>query len=82
MSVNTQQKTIHQLPENGFLKLTTIIKVPGSENPPLIPVSRSSWLAGVKSGRYPKPVKLGARSIAWKVSDIRTLIEKLGEVAQ
>lgn len=81
MSQDTQQKTIHQFPENGFIKLTTIVKVPGSENPPLIPVSRSSWLAGVKSGIYPKPVKIGSRSIAWRVSDIRSLIEKLGEVA-
>ena len=28
----------------------------------LIPVSRSAWWAGCKSGRYPKPVKLGPRN--------------------
>jgi hypothetical protein len=26
---------------------------------------------GVKSGRFPKPVKLSARCIAWKAEDIR-----------
>ena len=35
----------------------------------------SPW-AGVKAGRYPKPVKLGPRITAWRVEDIRTLIEK------
>ena len=30
----------------------------------LFPVSRSSWYTGIKSGIYPKPVKLGPRSVA------------------
>lgn len=41
------------------------------------PVSRSSWLQGVKDGRYPKPVKIGARAVAWKSSDIAALIASL-----
>lgn len=41
------------------------------------PVSRSAWLAGVKAGRYPPPVRLSARSVAWRASDIRSLIEAL-----
>ena len=40
-----------------------------------IPVSKSTWWAGIKSGRYPKPVKLGPRITAWRVEDIRALIE-------
>jgi predicted DNA-binding transcriptional regulator AlpA len=40
-----------------------------------VPVGRSTWWAGVKSGRFPKPVKLGPRTTAWKVEDIRALIE-------
>jgi prophage regulatory protein len=43
--------------------------------PPIIPVSKSSWWAGVKSGRYPKPIKLGPRTTAWRVDDIRRLID-------
>lgn len=39
-----------------------------------VPVSRSSWFAGVKSGRYPKPVQLGARAVAWRAEDIRNLV--------
>lgn len=41
--------------------------------PALIPVSRTTWWAGVKAGRYPQPVKLGARCVAWKTSDILAL---------
>lgn len=39
-----------------------------------IPVSRSGWWAGVASGRYPAPVKLSTRCVAWRSADIRALI--------
>ncbi len=67
---------MHHLPETGFLRLPNIIGNPEA-NPPipaLIPVKKSCWWAGVKSGRFPKPVKLGPRVTAWKVEDIRALI--------
>lgn len=41
------------------------------------PVSRSAWLDGVRSGIYPAPVKIGVRAVAWRLSDIRTLIASL-----
>ena len=71
------------LQETGFIKLPAIIGNPKSEPPiqPLIPISRTSWLDGVKSGKFPKPVKLGARSVAWKAEDIRALVERLGGAA-
>jgi len=40
-----------------------------------IPVSRSTWYAGIKSGLYPAPVKLGARVAAWRCCDINKLAE-------
>jgi prophage regulatory protein len=61
----------HHLPQSGFVRLSAII---GPGRP--IPVSRSTWWEGVRQGRYPKPVKLGPRIPAWRVEDIRTLIEK------
>jgi len=39
-----------------------------------IPVGRSTWWAGVKDGRFPKPVKLGPRITVWRAQDIRALI--------
>lgn len=59
-----------ELPEMGFLRLPSIIAPSGP-----IPVSKSTWWAGVKDGRFPKPVKLGPRITVWRVQDIRTLIE-------
>lgn len=58
-----------QLPSTGFVRLPGILAPIGP-----IPVSKSTWWAGIKDGRYPKPVKLGPRITAWRVEDIRALI--------
>ncbi len=67
--------TNRSLPEIGFIRLSQIVGDPKAELPAIIPVSRSTWWAGVKSGLYPKPVKLGPRITAWRVEDIRKLID-------
>jgi predicted DNA-binding transcriptional regulator AlpA len=64
--------SIHALPETGFLRLPQVLS--------LIPVSKSTWWAGVKSGRYPKPVKLGERITAWRAEDISALIVALASL--
>ncbi|WP_018147808.1 helix-turn-helix transcriptional regulator [Henriciella marina] len=61
---------ISELPETGFLRLKSILAPYGP-----IPVSKSTWWAGVKDGRFPQPKKLGARVTVWRVEDIRELIE-------
>lgn len=67
------------LPETGFVRLPQIVgRKPTLSDPgvpALFPVSASTWWAGVRSGRFPKPVKLGERITAWRVEDIRALIE-------
>ena len=71
---------MNQLPETGFLRLPQIIGDSKSEPPipPIIPVKKSCWWAGVKSGRFPKPVKIGnGRGTFWRVEDIRALIESV-----
>jgi prophage regulatory protein len=55
--------------ELGFLRLPQVLK--------LIPVSRSTWWAGVASGRFPKSRKIGPRTTVWRVKDIHTLLEEL-----
>jgi prophage regulatory protein len=54
----------------GFQRLPSVLQ--------RIPVSKSTWWAGVKSGRFPRPVKLGPRITAWRDEDIDRLIEELG----
>lgn len=66
---------MNQLPPIGFLRLPQIIGDPDAKPPipPLIPVKKSCWWDGVKTGRFPKPVKFG-RCTMWRVEDIKTLI--------
>lgn len=72
-----------QLPQTGYLRLPQIVGDAKAEPPipAIIPVSKSTWWAGVKAGRYPKPVKLGPRITAWRVEDIRALIESAAKAA-
>lgn len=69
------------LPDTGFLRISQIVGRPADPGknqpaiPGIIPVCRSTWWAGVRSGRYPKPVKIGERCTAWRAEDIRALIE-------
>lgn len=71
---------MNNLPTTGFLRLHQIIGDKRVEPPTtaIIPVSKSTWWAGVASGRYPQPVKIGSRCTAWRVEDIRSFIEKGG----
>ena len=69
---------MNQLPQTGFLRLSQILGNSKAGIPPLIPVSRSCWFDGVKSGRFPKPVKIGnGRASFWRVEDIRALVESV-----
>jgi predicted DNA-binding transcriptional regulator AlpA len=63
----------HDIPETGFLRLAQVLSV--------IPIGKTSWWEGVKSGRFPKPVKLTRRCTAWRAEDIRTLIKTLSNPA-
>ncbi|RII28907.1 MAG: transcriptional regulator [Geobacter sp.] len=69
--------TKHSLPETGFVRLTQIIGNPKATPPipAIIPVSKSSWWAGVKTGRFPTPIKLGPRTTCWDVRAIRDFIQ-------
>lgn len=60
-----------QIPATGFLRLKTVLE--------FIPISEAGWYAGVKEGRFPKPVKIGLRASAYRAEDIIALIKRLGE---
>lgn len=70
--MKTQTKPL-ALPATGFVRLPQVLAI--------FPVGRTTWLEGVKSGKYPKPVKLGERTVAWKVSDIQKLIASFNQGA-
>lgn len=57
-------------PKTGFVRLSAILAPNGP-----IPVSKSTWWQGVKTGRFPKPRKLGPRTTVWLAEDILALFE-------
>ena len=60
------------LPDTGFLRLPEVLK--------FIPVGKTVWYEGMKTGRFPVGVRLAEKCVAWRAEDIRALIEKLGGV--
>lgn len=63
----TQQVQPHK--EQGFYRLPEVLQ--------MIPVSKSSWWAGIASGKYPKGCKISERTTAWRVEHIHALIDEL-----
>ena len=59
------------LPDDALLREKQILHPKGP-----VPVSHSTWWAGVRAGRFPQPVRLGPRTTAWRVGDIRALLRE------
>ena len=59
-----------EFPTTGLVRLSSILAPAGP-----VPISRSAWWAGVRTGRYPKAIKLGPRTTAWRAEDIHKLID-------
>ena len=57
------------LPVEGFVRLSLILMI--------FPFGKTTWWKGIKEGRFPAPVKLGPRTTAWRVEDIRALIANM-----
>ena len=69
MKNQSSKAQFQTLPSEGFVRLPQVLQVMG--------VCKSTWWNGVRSGKFPQPVKLGPRTTAWRVADIRQLIENL-----
>lgn len=72
MTKKTSVDEFPQLPPTGFVRLPVILAV--------FPVGKSTWWAGVRDGRFPPAVKLGPRTTAWRVEDVRQLLERLNAI--
>lgn len=72
MQTETDSGSVEKATKTGeaLLRLREVLAPHGP-----IPVSKSTWWAGVRTGRYPKPVKLGPRITAWRKADIDALID-------
>jgi len=59
-----------EFPKTGLVRVKQILAPIGP-----IPVSKSTWWAGVKDGRFPQPIKLSPNTTVWRVEEIRALFE-------
>ena len=66
---------------NGFIRISHIIGDPRRGIKPTIPVSRATWYAGVRSGKYPKPIRLSEGVSVWRASDIDNLCQQIEQQA-
>jgi predicted DNA-binding transcriptional regulator AlpA len=55
------------LPETGFIRLPQVLQ--------FIPFSKSTLWKKCSEGSFPRPVKLGPRTTAWRCEDVRRYIE-------
>jgi prophage regulatory protein len=62
-----RQPNLSSVPREGLLRLHQVLQV--------IPISKSTWYAGIKSGKYPEPIKLGGKLSFWKAEDIWRLAD-------
>lgn len=69
MPATVQSSPAPVLPETGFLRLADVLK--------LVPVCKTAWYNGVRSGEFPQPVALGKRARGYRVEDVRALIDRL-----
>jgi prophage regulatory protein len=64
---------VKAIPESGFSRLKDIVGNPRAGKEGYFPISAATWWRGVREGRYPKPVKLSARTTAWENAKLRQL---------
>ena len=62
------------IPTYGFLRLPQILAI--------IPISKSAWWEGCRTGRFPKPVKLGPRTTVWRAEEIVAFIGSIGQMQE
>ena len=62
--------TMTTITKVGFLRLPQVLQ--------LVPISKSAWWEGCKTGRFPKPVKLGPRTTVWRAEEIVEFIDRIG----
>ncbi|MDL2259448.1 AlpA family phage regulatory protein [Deltaproteobacteria bacterium OttesenSCG-928-K17] len=68
------ERIITPLPHEGFVRLPQVLHVLG--------IGKTTFWEGIKTGRFPAPLKLGPRTSVWKVEDIRNLITRIAEKGQ
>lgn len=56
-------------PESILLTLEEVLAV--------VRVSRATWLRGVRAGIYPQPVRVSARKVFWRATDVERMLQNM-----
>ncbi|MCF7995188.1 MAG: hypothetical protein K9L32_00355 [Chromatiaceae bacterium] len=59
-----QETNLSALPDDALVTFENGVKQ-------MVPVSKSNWMYGCKTGRYPAPTKIGPRLNAWRMGTLR-----------
>ena len=65
---NSNREHSSQLDEFRLIRLPEVLHVCG--------ISRSALYEMIARGDFPRPVRIGSRSVGWRLRDIRTWIDK------
>ena len=68
-SIKNQKLISLPLPQEGFVRLPQVLHVLG--------IGKTTFWDGIRKGHYPAPIKIGSKIAAWRVQDIRALINQL-----
>lgn len=69
MTASNNSTTENTLPAEGFVRLPTVLAVFG--------IKKTALWDWIRNGRFPKGVKLGPRTTAWDVADLRAHMAKI-----
>lgn len=74
-----QNININHIDSSAFLRISEIVKPPARnkrkpDSRPLIPISRDTWYRGIKSGAYPKAIRLAGGINVWRAGDIKKVL--------
>ena len=61
-----------ELPSVGFIRLPHLLFLLGGLPP-------STFWDAVRQGRFPRPVKLTNKTVAWPVGQVRELLQKIAD---
>lgn len=66
-------------PTTRYLRMSQILGDPKADPPipAILPIGRTTFLNGIKSGKFPKPLKCGDRINIWRDNEIYAGAEKL-----
>jgi len=70
-STAPKPEKLHQQPFDRLLRLPEVLHI--------LPIGKSTWWAWIATGKAPRGIKLGAKTTAWRSSDIQKFLDDLNK---